>query len=78
MHPTVKLPGKQLEDFCRRWHIPSLALFGSALHEGSFSEGNLGILVTFDVAQPSFPFMPKDRGGLIKVRQQPQMEVQIW
>ena len=48
MHPAVKLPGKQLEDFCRRWQIPSLALFGSALHEGSSPEGNLGILVTFD------------------------------
>ena len=48
VHPTIELPGKQIEGFRRRWHNPSLALFGSALREGSFSEGNLGILVTFD------------------------------
>ena len=48
VHPTIELPGNQIADFCRRWHIAELALFGSALREDFSSDSDLDILVTFD------------------------------
>lgn len=34
--------------FCRRWHIRTLALFGSALREDFQPESDLDFLVTFE------------------------------
>lgn len=48
VNPAIKLPGKKLADFCRRWRITELALFGSALREDFSPESDLDILVTFD------------------------------
>ena len=48
VHATIKLPGKKIADFCRRWRITELALFGSALREDFTPESDLDILVTFD------------------------------
>jgi len=48
VNPAIKLPGKKLTDFCRRWRITELALFGSALREDFSPESDLDILVTFD------------------------------
>ena len=41
------IPKNQIADFCRRWHISELALFGSALRDGFGPDSDLDILVTF-------------------------------
>lgn len=38
---------EQLDQFCRRWAIAELSLFGSALREDFGPESDLDILVTF-------------------------------
>ena len=38
---------EQLADFCRRWQINELALFGSALRNDFGQESDVDILVTF-------------------------------
>jgi hypothetical protein len=38
---------EQLADFCRRWQINELALFGSALRDDFGQESDVDILVTF-------------------------------
>lgn len=47
LHPTVEIPTAQLEDFCRRWKITELALFGSALREDFRPDSDIDLLVTF-------------------------------
>lgn len=43
----VIIPKNQIADFCRRWHISELALFGSALRDDFGPDSDLDILVTF-------------------------------
>ncbi len=43
----VDISQQQLADFCRRWRIRELAVFGSALREDFGPESDLDILVTF-------------------------------
>ena len=38
---------KQIADFCHRWHITEIALFGSILRDDFNSESDIDILVTF-------------------------------
>jgi len=46
--PTgLPLSGEQLLDFCRRWKITELALFGSVLRDELKSDSDVDILVTF-------------------------------
>ncbi|MBN1136474.1 MAG: nucleotidyltransferase domain-containing protein [Anaerolineae bacterium] len=49
VNPAIKLPEKEVADFCRRWRNPSLALFGSVLGEDLSPDSDLDILVTFDL-----------------------------
>ena len=48
VNPAINLPGAKIADFCRRWRIAELALFGSALREDFSPDSDLDILVTFD------------------------------
>lgn len=43
----VKLPKAEIVDFCRRWKIAELALFGSALRDDFRPDSDLDILVSF-------------------------------
>ena len=43
----TQLPAQPIADFCRRWRISQLALFGSALRHDFRPESDLDILVTF-------------------------------
>ena len=43
----INLPQDQLADFCQRWRISELALFGSALRDDFRPDSDLDILVTF-------------------------------
>jgi len=41
------VPMEAIEDFCRRWKIVELALFGSALREDFRPDSDIDLLVTF-------------------------------
>jgi predicted nucleotidyltransferase len=44
----IDIDEERLTDFCRRWRINELALFGSALREDFGPESDVDILVTFE------------------------------
>ncbi|MBC7250432.1 MAG: nucleotidyltransferase family protein [Anaerolineae bacterium] len=41
------IPGKEIAEFCHRWRIRELALFGSALRDDFGPESDLDMLVVF-------------------------------
>ncbi len=41
------LPRQQIAEFCRRWKIQELALFGSALRQDFHSDSDLDLVATF-------------------------------
>jgi predicted nucleotidyltransferase len=43
----IDLPMDQIADFCRRWNITELALFGSVLRDDFRPESDVDVLVTF-------------------------------
>ena len=43
----ARLPAQPIADFCRRWRISELALFGSVLRDDFRPDSDLDILVTF-------------------------------
>jgi predicted nucleotidyltransferase len=43
----IEIPDEALAEFCRRWKITELALFGSALRKDFRSDSDLDFLVTF-------------------------------
>jgi hypothetical protein len=43
----IELPVELLADFCRRWKITRLEIFGSALREDFRSDSDLDFLATF-------------------------------
>jgi uncharacterized protein len=48
MSIAIDIPKEQLRDFCRKWKITELALFGSAVRPGSFREdSDVDVMVTF-------------------------------
>ncbi len=46
-HPKLALPPDAIADFCQRWQIQELALFGSVLREDFRPDSDLDVLVTF-------------------------------
>lgn len=48
-HHDVEISEQQLKDFCRRWRIVELALFGSVLRADFRSDSDVDVLVTFDL-----------------------------
>lgn len=47
MAVKIPIPAAELSDFCQRWKITELALFGSALHGDDHPESDIDLLVTF-------------------------------
>lgn len=47
MPSKVEIPKEKIEDFCRRWKIKEMAIFGSALREDFGPESDVDFLVTF-------------------------------
>jgi hypothetical protein len=43
----IDIPKNQIADFCRRWKITELALFGSVLRDDFRSDSDVDVLVTF-------------------------------
>lgn len=44
----IDIPDDQIADFCRRWKIKQLALFGSVLSDDFRSDSDVDVLVTFE------------------------------
>ncbi|MET0397399.1 MAG: nucleotidyltransferase family protein [Longimicrobiaceae bacterium] len=44
----IDLPGERIAEFCRRWHVVELALFGSVLRDDFGPASDVDVLVTFD------------------------------
>ncbi len=47
-NPNLDIPSKKLTEFCHRWKIAELALFGSALRSDFRPDSDVDMLVTFD------------------------------
>lgn len=47
MVPQIDVDRQQLDDFCRRWQITELALFGSVLRPDFTPNSDVDVLVTF-------------------------------
>lgn len=47
MRTEMTIPTERLEDFCRRWKISELRVFGSALREDFRPDSDLDLLVRF-------------------------------
>jgi hypothetical protein len=45
---NIEIPTDKIADFCQRWKITELALFGSVLRDDFRSDSDVDILVTFD------------------------------
>jgi predicted nucleotidyltransferase len=43
----VTLPQKKIEDFCLKWKISEMALFGSVLSDEFHSDSDIDVLVSF-------------------------------
>ena len=45
--PRIDIPKERIADFCRRWKITELALFGSVLRDDFRPDSDIDVLVTF-------------------------------
>ncbi len=45
---SVDIPVEPLYQFCQRWKVSELAVFGSALHENYPLESDLDLLISFE------------------------------
>jgi predicted nucleotidyltransferase len=59
----IELPEPQIQDFCRRWQVSELALFGSILRDDFSSSSDVDFLVSFS---------PEARHGLMALSQMRQ------
>ncbi|PSN18392.1 nucleotidyltransferase [filamentous cyanobacterium CCP5] len=64
MSNDIYLPKAKIEDFCRRWQITELLLFGSVLRSDFHTDSDIDILVVFA------PNTPWDLLDLITMQQQ--------
>ncbi|MEJ5240195.1 MAG: nucleotidyltransferase family protein [Anaerolineales bacterium] len=47
MKRKFRIPRKQIKEFCQRWGVTDLALFGSALRSDFRADSDIDVLVTF-------------------------------
>ncbi len=45
--PRVEIPRKAVADFCRRWRVTELSLFGSVLRDDFRPDSDIDVLVRF-------------------------------
>ncbi len=45
---SLEIPTKPIYDFCKRWGVTELALFGSVLRKDFGSDSDIDILIAFD------------------------------
>ena len=47
MHPTLDVPREKISEFCRRWLVSELALFGSVLRPDFGPSSDVDVLASF-------------------------------
>ncbi|MGI9182892.1 MAG: nucleotidyltransferase family protein [Longimicrobiaceae bacterium] len=47
MQLQIEIPQERVEEFCRRWKVSELALFGSVLRDDFRPDSDVDVLVTF-------------------------------
>lgn len=69
MSPRITLDNQAISDFCHRWAVTELALFGSVLREDFRPDSDVDVLVTFapDAHRSLFDLarMQEELGGLL-------------
>jgi uncharacterized protein len=69
MRTEIPIPTEQLQEFCRRWKIAELRVFGSALREDFRSDSDVDLLVRFapdaDWSLLDRVTMEEELGGII-------------
>jgi len=45
--PQINVPLDELRDFCKRWEVVELALFGSVLRENFSTHSDVDVLISF-------------------------------
>ena len=48
MNAKIQVSRREIADFCQRWQVTELALFGSALRDDFSLESDVDVLVSFD------------------------------
>jgi len=64
MNPLVQLDRNALAEFCRKWRIRELSIFGSALRDDFGPESDLDFLVSFE------PEAPLDFDNLLDMKEE--------
>jgi len=49
-YAQITIPEDRLTDFCRRWYVTELAIFGSALRGDFATDSDIDILISFNPA----------------------------
>jgi predicted nucleotidyltransferase len=52
MVEAINIPADTLAEFCRRWRVRELSLFGSAIREDFQPDSDVDVLVRFDPEAP--------------------------
>lgn len=70
--PKVIYPRESLEDFCRRYQVKRLALFGSVVRDDFRADSDVDVLISFDpAARVSFMTLGKMKRELSLIFRRP-------
>jgi predicted nucleotidyltransferase len=47
LHPTLNVPREKIREFCQRWLISELAMFGSSLRPDFGPDSDVDVLISF-------------------------------
>jgi predicted nucleotidyltransferase len=59
----IDLPREKIADFCARWRVRELALFGSVLRDDFRPDSDVDVLVRFDASASWTPYRPCQYAG---------------
>jgi predicted nucleotidyltransferase len=70
--PRIQIPEKKIQEFCRRYHVRRMALFGSVLRDDFRPDSDVDVLVVFDLsARTSFVTLGKMKRELSTIFRRP-------
>ena len=49
---AIEIPSKDIADFCRRWRVRELSLFGSVVRDDFRPDSDVDVLVSFEEGAP--------------------------
>jgi hypothetical protein len=68
----LRIPQSKIVDFCRRYQVRRLALFGSVLREDFSPDSDIDVLIVFDTsARVTFLMLGKMKRELSEIFQRP-------